>query len=70
MLGKGYLDNRDLGKFHRFSFGVELGEGVLFLLKVKFSMVHFQSIYLSYLLAFHDNPLCKTHKNLETAMED
>ena len=34
MLGKGYLDNRDLGKFHRFSFGVELGEGVLFLLKV------------------------------------
>ena len=35
MLGKGYLDNRDLGKFHCFSFGVELGEGVLFLLKVK-----------------------------------
>ena len=35
MLGRGYLDNRDLGKLHCFTFGVVFGEGVDFLLKVK-----------------------------------
>ena len=35
MLGKGYLSKTDEGKDHFFTFGVELGEGEFFFLKVK-----------------------------------
>ena len=34
MLGRGYLSKRDEGKDHFFTFGVELGDGELFFLKV------------------------------------
>ena len=34
ILGKGYLDRSVLGNTHFFTFGVEDGEGVLFLLNV------------------------------------
>ena len=34
IIGRGYLDNRELGKIHFFTFGAKLGEGVLSLLKV------------------------------------
>ena len=32
-VGRGYRDNRDVGKVHVFVFGVECGEGVFFFLK-------------------------------------